>query len=213
MASCSTTTAIIVVLNLAILLFTNTARAGVFGSTEHQNNSLKDFPKWTEMLSRFEKEKATMEADCNVKNADVCNLKEWFTFISDQQQSQNRLKILKAVNRYINEIRYIKDIKGWGEIDYWATPYQFLTKGGDCEDFAIAKFATLKKLGFSNEEMRVVVLMNKMSNLIHSVLVVNIAGKEYLLDNEIPVVKLTNDIRHYRPIYSINETNWWRHSI
>jgi len=45
----------------------------------------------------------------------------------------------------------------------------------------------------------------------HAVLVVFEGGKTYLLDNQIKSVVETKTVRHYKPVYSINDKAWWRH--
>ena len=45
----------------------------------------------------------------------------------------------------------------------------------------------------------------------HAILAVFVDGKVYILDNQIKIVVEAKKIRHYRPVFSINETNWWRH--
>jgi predicted transglutaminase-like cysteine proteinase len=107
--------------------------------------------------------------------------------------------------------RYILDIKNWGEEDYWATPYQFLKKHGDCEDYAISKYFTLKALGVPIEDMRVVALQDQNLNLGHAVLVVYVGDQPMLLDNQIASVVPANSIKHYNPVFSINESGWWLH--
>ena len=92
-----------------------------------------------------------------------------------------------------------------------ATPQQFLTKDGDCEDYAITKFYSLLTLGFSNDQMRVVVLNDLNLRVAHAVLVVYVDGVAWLLDNQIRDVVLADAVRHYRAIYSVNETTWWLH--
>lgn len=58
-----------------------------------------------------------------------------------------REKITK-VNNFFNRSRWRSDRDVWGRSDYWATRMEFLGKGaGDCEDFVIAKYFTLKQLG------------------------------------------------------------------
>ncbi|MBI3707639.1 MAG: transglutaminase-like cysteine peptidase, partial [Proteobacteria bacterium] len=94
---------------------------------------------------------------------------------------------------------------------YWATPLQFFAKDGDCEDYAIAKFVSLKMLGFTNEQMRLVVLDDLNLQIPHAILVVYIGGRAFVLDNQIPKVVPAEVIHHYRPIYSINEDGWWLH--
>jgi len=53
---------------------------------------------------------------------------------------------LELVNDFMNQPRFVSDIDHWGKEDYWATPIEFLsTNGGDCEDFSIAKYFTLRR--------------------------------------------------------------------
>jgi predicted transglutaminase-like cysteine proteinase len=194
-------------LGFYILLFTNFSYASIFRFVETKSRNLNEFNKWNEMQERFQDE----ELFC-AKNQN-CLLQKMAITISDESQNTDKLSIIKAVNSHVNSIKYIKDSDRWGENDYWATPQQFLREGGDCEDYAITKFTLLKKLGIKNKNMRLVVLKDIYKNIIHSVLVVYIEGQSYLLDNNIPMVVQTKEIRHYKPIYSINETNWWHHNI
>jgi predicted transglutaminase-like cysteine proteinase len=191
---------------LTATLYGNIAGAGLFGSIEKKNRDLGDFPKWTEMLTRLK----IGESSCELKRN--CNVSGWETFIQSQKGNPDKVAVLKAVNRFVNNVKYIEDVANWGQSDYWETPYEFFSKGGDCEDFSIAKFITLQKIGFDNDDMRIVILNNTRTNILHAVLVVKVGGTAYLLDNQIPIVEEANDIRYYRPIYSINETNWWKHS-
>jgi len=58
------------------------------------------------------------------------------------------LKKLIIVNRWYNRIRYNSDKNIYNRSDYWATLYEFVGKNnGDCEDYTIAKYYTLKELG------------------------------------------------------------------
>lgn len=58
------------------------------------------------------------------------------------------LKKLTIVNRWYNRIRYNSDKNIYNRSDYWATLYEFVGKNnGDCEDYTIAKYYTLKELG------------------------------------------------------------------
>jgi len=63
---------------------------------------------------------------------------------------------LRQVNDFFNRrIRFGEDIDIWGKQDFWATPLEVLGRAqGDCEDFAIAKYATLKLLGIPAEKLR-----------------------------------------------------------
>ena len=65
---------------------------------------------------------------------------------------------LKSINVFFNRrIRYASDQEVWGQIDYWATPLEFMGKSaGDCEDYAIAKYMSLLMLGIPPEKLRMI---------------------------------------------------------
>jgi len=61
---------------------------------------------------------------------------------------------LEKVNDYFNQTPYESDQKVWGVSDYWATRLEFIGKDkGDCEDFVIAKYFTLKELGVPTSKL------------------------------------------------------------
>ncbi|MEE9317347.1 MAG: transglutaminase-like cysteine peptidase, partial [Rhodospirillales bacterium] len=113
--------------------------------------------------------------------------------------------------------KYISDRTNWGRKDYWATPAEFMANFGDCEDYAIIKYLSLRNLGFREEELRVVAVKDLNLKVGHAVLVVvwkdPKTGKKrsLLLDNQIKKVVDSRAVRHYKPVFSINKDYWWRH--
>ena len=77
-------------------------------------------------------------------------MQDWSAFLQSLAGLSPAEK-MRRVNRYHNKARYILDIINWRLDDYWASPLQFLERDGDCEDYAIAKFMSLRALGFSND--------------------------------------------------------------
>jgi predicted transglutaminase-like cysteine proteinase len=69
----------------------------------------------------------------------------------------------------------------------------------------------LKALGVAIEDMRVVALQDLNLDVGHAVLVVYVGDQPMLLDNQISSVVPANSIRHYQPVFSINEMGWWLH--
>jgi predicted transglutaminase-like cysteine proteinase len=64
---------------------------------------------------------------------------------------------LQRVNDYVNETPFQCDAAQWCVEDYWATPIEFLANhGGDCEDFAIAKYFALRALNIADDRLRLV---------------------------------------------------------
>lgn len=70
---------------------------------------------------------------------------------------------LKRVNDFFNRsIRFGDDQTVWGQEDYWATPLETLGQGaGDCEDFVIAKYFTLKEMGVESSKLRLIYVRAK----------------------------------------------------
>ncbi len=175
----------------------------IFGSIELPSKKMDRFPRWTGMVTRF-------EGGAKVCESATCTTKGWKEFL-EKLQGRDLKAQLKEVNRAMNGKRYTLDINNWGEEDFWATPYQFLKKNGDCEDYAISKYMVLRALGVPVEDMRVVALQDLNLKLGHAVLVVYVGDEPMLLDNQISSVVAANSIRHYQPVFSINEQGWWLH--
>jgi|GEM_PF-1420648 predicted transglutaminase-like cysteine proteinase len=182
-----------------------------FINREVRSNNIGMFPRWTGMLSRYSAEAHTLDSVCGSQQHTPCKLKDWKDFL-EGLRGDSLLDQLDEVNRFLNKYPYIDDIVNWGFDNYWETPYEFQRKSGNCKDYAIAKFMSLRALGVPDDIMRVVVLKDlNLGGVIHAVLVVSVGEKSYMLDNQIKQVVTTDKVYHYVPIYSINEEHWWQH--
>ncbi|MDA0260677.1 MAG: transglutaminase-like cysteine peptidase [Proteobacteria bacterium] len=161
-------------------------------------------------MERFHLEKQAKAGECKVTQTNKCHYKTWANFTA-KISKLDRVTQLQKVNAFLNQAPYVADPKNWGVKDYWATPGQFFSKFGDCEDYAIAKFLTLRALGFSGDALRVVVVRDLNLKIGHAILAAYVDGDIYILDNQIKQVIKAQTIRHYRPIYSVNEDGWWLH--
>ena len=121
------------------------------------------------------------------------------------------METLKAVNAFFNQWPYRLDIEVYGRSDYWASPGEFLKLSGDCEDYSIAKYFALKQLGFETQNMRIVVIKDRIRNIGHAVLAVYMDETVYILDNLSDLVLPHSRYRHYIPQYSVNGENRWAH--
>ncbi len=183
---------------------------GIFNTEATRMQGLQPFSKWTEMLQRHLEEMGKIEGDCTSTKFNKCHYQNWRALIDSLQKSSKTAQ-LKAVNDYANEKLYVLDPVNWGVKDYWATPGEFFGKNGDCEDYSILKFLTLRQLGWTNEELRVVIVRDMNLKVAHAILGVYYKSKIYVLDNQMTLVAEDRRIRHYKPIFSLNEENWWRH--
>ena len=198
---------------LVFFLFTTAAanamaEPALFESHESFSSSVSAFPKWTKVIGRQPSSFQKMQAQCSAGGGCVRN--KWESLIAELRSAPEDKKI-REVNRFMNEHPYIEDIQNWGVGDYWAILYEFLTRNGDCEDYALSKYFTLKRLGFSDNDMRIVVLKDNNLGVMHSVLAVYQGDTIYILDNQFTSVVEHTKILHYQPIYSINQRGWWRH--
>ncbi len=177
-----------------------------FVNREVRSANIKMFPRWTGMLTRYNTENHSLDGVCGSERDQPCKLKGWKDFLEGLKDAP-LLEQITEVNRYLNKYPYIDDI-----LNYWETPYEFQRKSGNCKDYAIAKFLSLRALGVPNDVMRITVLRDlNLGGVIHAVLVVTVDEKNYILDNQIKQVISTDKVYHYVPIYSINEDHWWQH--
>jgi predicted transglutaminase-like cysteine proteinase len=195
----------------------------LFDSKEKYREGLKAFPKWTNALKRHEEQEFPPE------------VRRW---IESRRDIPLNIHLLNEINDFVNgSVKYVKDTERHGVIDYWAAPSELFQptlvafpvilrgedgsahrvvmikakkKAGDCEDYAVSKYLIAKAFGFKN--MRVVVVQDMQMKVPHAILVVYLKNKIYVLDNQLSVVASHSRIHHYRPIYSVNEKNWWRHT-
>lgn len=186
----------------------------IFGSDEVRNSEIGAFVKWTGVIERTKKYGLgeTPGMPCRLGATLRCRTDEWKDFIAGLQGKDRRTQ-LDAVNRYINRSPYITDLANWGVTDYWETLGEFIARDGDCEDYAIAKYYSLKALGFEISQMRIVILEDEDLHVPHAVLAVFLGRQTLILDNQIPEVVRDTSIVNYRPIYSINEHAWWFHRV
>ncbi len=120
---------------------------------------------------------------------------------------------LRAVNDFVNAVPYAADMENYGVRDLWSGPWSFLQTRGDCEDYAIAKYATLKRLGFARRDLRLVVVEDLERNLAHAVLAVRQADGVWLLDNQIASPIPAETQKRYAPYYAVNEDSRWLHRL
>ena len=182
----------------------------LFGTREVHSTNLAPFPKWTKMLDRYSAEIDASESTCKETPFTKCPFNYWQPFL-DTLRSANPMTQLRQIHRYMNEFQYVKDSRNYNRPDYWATPRQFFERGGDCEDYAIAKYMSLRALGWKMEHLRIVVVQNLTLDIAHAVLIAYHDDEAWVLDNEIKPVIAADRIDHFRPYFSINENSWWLH--
>lgn len=86
----------------------------------------------------------------------------WRTLIAAVGTASEADKLRKANDFFNRQMQFGDDMVVWGQLDYWATPMESIGKGaGDCEDFAIAKYFTLREMGVANDKLRLIYVRAK----------------------------------------------------
>lgn len=165
----------------------------LFGADELASKDITLFPQWTSTLARLAAEPAVWPASLG---------------FPDGATAWDRIQ---AVNDAVNRVGYVEDIDNWGVSDHWSTPAEFFAQGGDCEDYAIAKYVILRRAGLTPDQLRVVVVQDERTDRRHAVLAVYTDRDILILDNQKALPIPAAQIAHYRPYYSINEQGWWLH--
>uniref|UniRef100_UPI003458D2A3 transglutaminase-like cysteine peptidase n=1 Tax=uncultured Desulfovibrio sp. TaxID=167968 RepID=UPI003458D2A3 len=174
----------------------------LFGTVEFKR-PLSSLPGWLDLLKR--NGQAPIFIPDKVFRRDVT----WGSFKA--RAPKGRMELLRYVNAFWNTWPYKEDIANWHQQDYWAIPAEFLKKSGDCEDYCIVKYFTLKELGVPPENMRIVVVRDTVRNFAHAVLAVYDNGDAFILDNLSNAVLSHSRLRQYLPQYSVNEFSRWAH--
>lgn len=119
---------------------------------------------------------------------------------------------LRIFNALWNRVPYYSDKQHWGVDDYWASPVEMLgSNGGDCEDYSIAKYFSLKKLGVPVENLRITYVRALELNEPHMVLAYYPApdADPYILDNLTGKLVPASERPDLEPVYSFNDEDLW----
>ena len=143
-------------------------------------------------------------------------VEEWDAMI-ESSKDENILNKIKNVNDFFNQIPYQSDLIHWKKQDYWATPFEFMGSGaGDCEDYAIAKYFSLIKLGIPDEKLRITYVAYKKTNSAfeeaHMVLTYyhKVGIEPIILDNINKTLQVASKRTDLKPVYSFNASGLWQ---
>lgn len=127
--------------------------------------------------------------------------------------------LLAPINSFFNrQIRFDDDSRVWKQADFWATPLEALGMGaGDCEDFTIAKYITLRQLGVPDDKLRLIYVRAHIGDPADGVSQAHMVLGYYSEPNAEPLIldNLMGDILPARrrndltPLFSFNAAGLW----
>lgn len=139
-------------------------------------------------------------------------IQDWGRLI-DASENLDEAAKLKTVNAFFNgALVFTDDRTVWHQEDYWATPVEALYKGaGDCEDYSIAKYVTLRRLGIPSDKLRITYVKALQQNQAHMVLTYysSPTAEPLVLDNLIPQIKPASQRKDLLPVYAFNAEGLW----
>jgi predicted transglutaminase-like cysteine proteinase len=126
---------------------------------------------------------------------------------------------LHSINQFFNRrLLFREDIETWGQVDYWASPLEFLDRGqGDCEDYAIGKYFSLIASGVPATRLRLVYVKaifggQTSVQQAHMVLAYypNAGAEPLILDNLIGDIRPASKRPDLIPVFSFNSEGLWQ---
>ncbi|MCY1268109.1 Bacterial transglutaminase-like cysteine proteinase BTLCP [compost metagenome] len=161
--------------------------------------------KFDEILARAERTYGNL-GDARQRIAD------WGRLL-DASRDLDESARLQAVNAFFNRsLLFASDRQVWGQEEYWATPLETLYKGaGDCEDYSIAKYVTLRQLGVSSDRLRITYVKALRQNQAHMVLAYypTPSADPLVLDNLDPEIRPASQRSDLLPVYAFNTEGVW----
>ena len=163
--------------------------------------------KWLGVQRRLDDERVQLALCDGDRDRCVSPAALQFLAIVDNARAREGRARLGEINRAINlAIRPMSDLAQYGAIDVWSSPLVTFANGaGDCEDYAIAKFAALRHAGISPDDLRIVIMRDTIRGEDHAVAAARLDGHWLMLDNRRMAMIEDAYISNYRPTFVIDQ--------
>lgn len=142
----------------------------------------------------------------------------WRRMMADAATVDEREQLTRVNDFFNRRVAYQEDQVLWNEKDYWATPLEMFGKGaGDCEDYSIGKYATLRLLGIPPERLRLIYVRARLggagSTLSQAHMVLGYfptpTSEPLVLDNMVSEVRPAARRPDLTPVFSFNSEGLW----
>ena len=164
--------------------------------------------KW-QPVERAIQDELKIVAACSVAT-DKCSSDAAIKFrnIMDEASGHEGRIRLAYINRAVNlAVKYTSDTRAHGIPDHWATPFDTLESGkGDCEDYAITKFALLRAMNWPAKDLRIVLVYISRKREYHAVEAARLGHDWLILDNALSGISPDTKLPNYRPLFVIDES-------
>ena len=145
--------------------------------------------------------------------ARVVLLEDWLATVNATKALADEAK-LRRINDFVNRnIAFDTDSAVWQQNDYWATPLETIGQGrGDCEDFTILKYVSLRLAGVADSRLRLIYVKARLNapagplQQAHMVLAYYATpnAEPLVLDNLDAVIRPASRRTDLQPVFSFN---------
>ena len=143
----------------------------------------------------------------------------WESMLREAAQATTEQRKLEIVNRFVHQhVRYRTDQRLYGTKDYWASPLETLGQGmGDCEDYAILQYVSLRQAGISDDRLRLIYVNARLggprSNVTEAHMVLGYyatpTSEPIILDSLISNIRPASQRSDLSPVFSFNSEGLW----
>ncbi len=161
--------------------------------------------KWNSVIADIRTESDVL-AHCGDGATSCPAAAQKFLDVVAQGRMQEGRARIGVVNRAINlAVRPTSDLAQWGVPDRWSAPLATLTSGrGDCEDYAIAKYAALIAAGFAEDDVRLVIVRDTAIGEDHAIVTARLDGSWIVLDNRRLALVADAEMQHVVPLFVLD---------
>ncbi|MFC0269197.1 transglutaminase-like cysteine peptidase [Kushneria aurantia] len=147
----------------------------------------------------------------------VAKLQQWMQLEAQLRSHSDNATKLREINDFFNRhVLWTDDIEIKGVEDYWMTPLETLGEGrGDCEDYTIAKYVALRRLGIGDDRLRLIYVRARLGRssepIAHMVLGYFPAPntEPLILDNIVGSIQPAARRTDLFPVFSFNSEGLW----
>lgn len=159
-------------------------------------------------------EKLLQLAQARYGESAVATVNQWREVVAGSQGLPEREQLARINDFFNHGIVFVDDAMAWGRADYWATPLETMGRGrGDCEDFAIAKYVSLRRLGVPLDKLRLTYVRASTGGISQAHMVLayypSPSAEPLILDNLISEIQPASRRPDLFPVFSFNSEGLW----
>jgi predicted transglutaminase-like cysteine proteinase len=140
---------------------------------------------------------------------------QWMRMLAASRDLPDAGKVAAVQDFFGRVMQFDGDASAWGRTEAWATPTEFLRRGrGDCKDFALAKYASLRMLAVPADRLRLLYVHARLGagqQVPHMVLgfYPDSESEPVVLDNLVDSMRPLSERSDLSLVYGFNTLGLW----